>query len=227
MSSSPTQSSQRSRSSSGGSTTYLEVPPRSRVETLLAQFLSDLRDAYDDEKADENANVSEEVTALAEASDKLLNAVQSLGANEAASLIKADPAILEVGPSGALTLAGSSKRLLALIQNVANHPDSNIATDPAIVHLGPASARGPTEGQTPAEAPPLSLGDREILRDVRELRASYREKARKLLLIIRSLPPRPRAQRGEPAVPEDPSIVRAGPSRQVSHEGQGPRGDDA
>ena len=50
MSSSPTQSSQRSRSSSGGSTTYLEVPPRSRVETLLAQFLSDLRDAYDDEK---------------------------------------------------------------------------------------------------------------------------------------------------------------------------------
>lgn len=222
-SSTPVQSSQRSGgppSSSGGSPTYLEVPPRSHVETLLAQFLS----GRADESADENADVSAEVTALAEASDRLLHAIQGLGSNEAAALMEADPAVSQVGPSRGPSLAGSSKRLLALIQNVANHPDSSVAADPAVVRLSARGrARGPTEGQA-AGAPetPLSLGDREILRDASELRASYREKARKLLLIIRSLPPRPRRPRS-PSLPKTPpSSAWAPPTAYATR--AGPRG---
>ena len=221
----PITTSPRSRSSSP----LLQVPPRSHLETLLALFLTTdedkngagqepIEDMDVDEMVVEGMNLSEQVVALHDASERLLHAIQSQAdLNDAAMLIESDVAIVQLGPAQGSALPQSSRRLLTLIQNIANHPGSSVATDPAIVRISPSTRR--VHGQAVAD---LSLGDREILRDVRDIQAAYREQAGRLMNIIRSLPLR--AQDQEPAVtPQDPSIVQRGNAYQVSHEGQGPQ----
>ncbi|RYP40871.1 hypothetical protein DL767_001352 [Monosporascus sp. MG133] len=67
--------------------------------------------------------------------DRNLDTIKA--ASEAASLMAADPAIVQVGTARGPTLEASSRRLLTLVENMAANPGSPGAVDPAILRMGP------------------------------------------------------------------------------------------
>ena len=239
----------RSRAASRSSSPLLEVPPHSHVNTLLAMFLTsdtdDMADFLEMDESDESdeedgieqafgeiadmtMNIAEQVAALTDASERLLHMIQGQGSlNNAALPLESDLAIVQLGPSHGPSLSESSRRLLRLVQSLSSEPDTSVLTDLAVVRVGGSSPREQVHDQGQGQRPlpdesNLSLGDREILRDVREIRAAYLEQTRRLKRIIRSLPPQVRGEQS-PVDPQDPSIVRRSSPHQVCHQGQGPR----
>ncbi|RYO80781.1 hypothetical protein DL766_002673 [Monosporascus sp. MC13-8B] len=82
-----------------------------------------------------------ESESLANKSRRLLTEIRNLdnirAGSEAASLMAADPAIVQVGTARGPTLEASSRRLLTLVENMATDPGSPGAVDPAVLRVGP------------------------------------------------------------------------------------------
>ncbi|RYP51176.1 hypothetical protein DL768_003444 [Monosporascus sp. mg162] len=111
---------------------------------------------------------------------RLLTKIRNLdsikAASEAASLMAADPAIVQVGAARGPTLKASSRRLLTLVENMAANPGSPGAVDPGILRTGPPR-RVVREG--------VSGGDREVLQDAKNINLEQLD--RFLLLKIQNL----------------------------------------
>ncbi|RYP52766.1 hypothetical protein DL769_010620 [Monosporascus sp. CRB-8-3] len=82
-----------------------------------------------------------ESESLANKSRRLLTEIRNLDSiragSEAASLMAADPAIVQVGTARGPTLEAASRRLLTLVENMAVNPRSPGAVDPAVLRMGP------------------------------------------------------------------------------------------
>ncbi|RYP67506.1 hypothetical protein DL771_007206 [Monosporascus sp. 5C6A] len=120
-----------------------------------------------------------EKESLANKSRMLLTEIRNLdsirAASEAAWLMTADPAIVQVGTARGPTLEASSRRLLTLVENMEANRGSPGAVDPAILRMG-------SPRQVVREG--VSGGDHDALRDAKNINPEQLE--RLLLLKIRN-----------------------------------------
>ncbi|RYP58161.1 hypothetical protein DL770_010503 [Monosporascus sp. CRB-9-2] len=137
-----------------------------------------------------------ESESLANKSRRLLTEIRNLdsikAASEVASLMAADPAIVQVGTARGPSLEESSRRLLTLVENMAANPGSPGAVDPVILRMGPPR-------QVVREA--ASGGDHEVLQDAKNI--TLEQLDRLLLLKIQNVD-----RILEDLNAADPSIIR-------------------